>query len=91
MAAEIVGSMTCPDCRKRNDDATCMDPTSGAKFAPTEGDVSLCFYCGAVNLFTGVGLNVRSATPAERDRLLRSPDVILAALQLREFHQSSSD
>ena len=68
-------STACPYCSKENDAAT--PAGTDAEAVPGPGDVSVCFYCGGIAVFTETGL--RKPTDAERADLLEDPLVIEAA------------
>jgi hypothetical protein len=63
----------CPHCGRVTDAATgaTLDST-----VPADGDVSVCFYCGAIAVFSATGL--RHPTDAERAAFLADPDVVAA-------------
>lgn len=50
----------CPHCGY----AVCCITSVHGNQKPTPGDISLCFYCGAVNVFAA-DLSIRSASPLE--------------------------
>ncbi len=60
----------CHNCGTLNDDATDINNPDAR---PTEGDVSVCFYCAALALFTGDGYGTRAPTEEERLALLADP------------------
>lgn len=59
------------------------EPTAGTHGAPVEGDVCICQACGAVALFTGIGMLTRMPTLAEVDEILEDVDVVtrIAAIE----------
>lgn len=66
-----VGSEMCPACGALNDAATNIVGDAD----PTNGDVSICFTCGEIAVFTGIGLDVRRPTDAERREMLAIDEV----------------
>jgi len=58
----------CPHCGRLNDCHSTTDPSE-----PSEGDVSLCWKCGGIAIFTEDG--VRTPTPEEEVQISRDPDV----------------
>lgn len=54
--------MACPHCGKVNDAQTCITEPGAS---PEKGDVSLCFTCAGVAVFTGEGMTVRLPTDEE--------------------------
>lgn len=64
----------CPTCGHPNDAAANVD---GSPDRPDDGDVSICWTCGALAIFCRgpFGLSTRAPTPAERDELITRPDV----------------
>lgn len=70
----------CTKCGKRVDAAT--DPDQFSRNVPSEGDVSICLYCGNIMVY-GKRRMLRSATAAEMVLFL-SDDRILRLLKARE-------
>lgn len=58
----------CPSCGEVQDSATDLVGDG----PPAEGDLTICATCGAISVFTGVGLDRRPATGPERFRALRA-------------------
>lgn len=58
--------MECPDCGVINEAARQV----GGEESPDAGDISVCFSCAGVNIFTGDGINVRPPTPEEWQELM---------------------
>lgn len=74
----------CLNCGVNNDDA------SSAEFddaVPVEGNVSICFSCTAIAVFTGHGLEIRAATPEEFAEIMQDAGVraMLARLQFMKW------
>jgi hypothetical protein len=67
----------CPYCGKATDADAPAPGTDENVGAPGPGDVSVCFYCAGISIFTETGL--RKPTEDERAELLDDPDVIEAA------------
>jgi hypothetical protein len=65
----------CPYCG-RVTDADSQFPTD-EDAVPGPGDVSVCFYCAGIALYTETGF--RKPTDEERAELLDEPDVIATA------------
>jgi hypothetical protein len=65
---------TCPTCGAVVDDTT--HPDTGLDLDPSEGDVSICFYCGAFGVFTGEGKATRMPTEAELLRFTSDPALV---------------
>lgn len=65
---------TCPTCGEVVDDTT--HPETGLDLDPSEGDVSICFYCGAFGVFTGEGKQTRMPTEAELLRFTMDRDLV---------------
>ena len=65
----------CWACGKTTDATTAV---IGEDSVPAVGDVSICFGCGELAVFTGNGVETRQPTEAERAELLDEPDVIRA-------------
>jgi hypothetical protein len=77
------GYRTCPRCGSKNNGYT---QATGDERAPEPGDVSLCWECGGMNIFTDDG-KVRLPTEEERNHLLAQPDV-LEAMELRAVYRT---
>lgn len=60
--------MQCPTCHRDNE----LHSGPGGS-APQPGNVSLCWGCGAIGIFTAVG--IRKATPEELVEIMELPDV----------------
>ncbi len=58
----------CPACNATNDAAEGLTPST----TPSEGDVSICFYCAKVLVY-GQGLQLRLPTDAEMEAIKASP------------------
>lgn len=81
--------LTCPSCGYRMDASTQVDaPSSGT--APSPGDLTVCFSCGAM-LTYGEGLRLRELQPADVGRLDRKLRVLLTrtASAVRRFRRSA--
>lgn len=65
----------CPNCQAVNDQFTGVN-TATPKVAPQKDDVSICWSCGSVNIYTGEGVEVRCPTPEEIEDLLHNPTVM---------------
>lgn len=65
-------SLNCWACGHLTDDATCV---SDAKATPADGDIGVCLYCRAVQVFTGDGFEHRAPTLTELDRIDSDPRV----------------
>lgn len=68
---------TCWSCGERLDDQTAAGP---GRQTPAPGDVSVCFYCAAVGIFTED--DVREPTSAEAADLLNDPNVVNVRLAI---------
>lgn len=66
--------LACPRCGVVCDDATFVH---AGDFTPAAGDVSVCLYCCAVNIFTGRGVETRAATLAELESIIANEAVVL--------------
>jgi hypothetical protein len=71
----------CPRCGEPNDAHTWAD---GPATEPRADDVTVCFYCGAVGLFTGTGA-VRLPSDSEAAELDRNPNVIAVRAAIIEY------
>jgi len=60
---------TCPYCGRENDQHRTDEPDQ----QPTPGDVSLCWKCGSLAIFTEDG--VRKPTPEEDAEFSQDPDI----------------
>jgi hypothetical protein len=68
--------------------AEATTPLGGqARPAPAAGDISLCFECGAVALFTGRGSEIRLPLGEESRSLNADPQVRAAQARIRAFQQ----
>ena len=66
--------MRCERCDEELDAASAA--SGEAELAPKSGDISICFYCGDLRIFTGVGIETRRAS-VEEDTAARSlPEVV---------------
>ena len=70
-------SINCPSCGRPNPAATHAIP-GDIEPPPAEGDVSICWGCAKLAVFTGDGLNVRACTEAERAEFLADPACVEA-------------
>jgi hypothetical protein len=70
-------SVNCPSCGRPNSAATHYRPSDGIE-PPAEGDVSICWGCAKLAVFTGDGLNVRACTEEERAEFLADPACVEA-------------
>jgi hypothetical protein len=68
MLTTIVKKSSCPTCGKVFDSATCATGNE----APKPGDVTVCFGCGMILVFTE-DMGVRPMTPSERADFRLSP------------------
>jgi hypothetical protein len=59
------------------------DGTAAKTDAGVEGTPALCVHCGALMIFTGVGLETREATDRELLDWTPHPSVVFARRQLR--------
>lgn len=57
-----MSSLRCPKCNHELDDATCVNNTNAR---PAHGDLSVCIYCGAANVFQENPPALRALTPEE--------------------------
>ncbi len=79
LSGRLPHAPTCPKCGKELDGYTALDPGT----APKPGDVSLCFYCGALLKFTET---LQFREPDEIDGvLLRADPTINRMLRAFEF------
>lgn len=62
---------TCPSCGKAND---CHDCTTDPGATPEPGDVTLCWYCGQLGIYTEAG--IRLPTDDELAELLSDQGVL---------------
>lgn len=69
-------SVNCPSCGRPNPAATNVIPDDVEP--PAEGDVSICWGCAKLAVFTGEGVNVRACTEEERAEFLADPGVMAA-------------
>ena len=60
----------CPNCRTHVDGLAALRETDVAPDRPKPGDVTMCAYCGSVNVFAGKepDLYLRRARPAEKQQ-----------------------
>lgn len=75
-----VDGFDCHGCGSRID---CVTPVEGLE-RPGPGDVSICWYCGIVAIFTETG--ARPPTAAEAMQLAFDPDVRRAQDRLARRH-----
>ena len=75
-------SLACPYCGRVNE---VHDHPEGAK--PKPGDVSICWGCRKVGIFTEDG--IRQLSGAERDAIRRDPDVQAALGAVAESYTPS--
>ena len=73
-------SEECPRCGKRNNGAT---DVQGRDLRPSEGDASICVYCGALSVFTGHRLDKRLPSQEETAALLTHPAIRSALVTIR--------
>ena len=74
---------TCPSCGQDNDGHT---RATGPAAEPSPGDVSLCFYCGTVGIFTEGGA-IRLPDAAEAAELDRDPELTALRAALILWHE----
>lgn len=72
--------MLCPHCGAENDAFT---PVTDPDSYPEEGDVSLCFSCAELAIFTGHGLEVRLPSDAELAELNADKRITTAQTTIR--------
>lgn len=79
-----IGNSPCPSCGHALDSATALHHR-GAQ--PDPGDISICFYCAAVNRFAlgRDGLVLEAVTGDDLILTLAHPDVKLAVAAVRSF------
>lgn len=68
-------TIPCPGCAMPNDGQyNPDDPTD----VPTDGDLSICLYCGHLAMFTGqdASLGLRPITDEEREMAMTDPTVV---------------
>jgi hypothetical protein len=75
---------SCPFCKKSTD----CDSQVNGDGVPEVGDVSVCFYCGQVALFTEGGL--RKPSDEERSEILADPDVTAAVGAVLAYRGTAS-
>lgn len=75
----------CPTCGRPNDAASAAN--GGPSRPPGDGDLSVCFRCGALAIYqaTAFGMILRAPTPDEQAAALLRPDVVQARAKLIEF------
>ncbi len=92
MTADKLPEAWCPTCRAIVDARTPIGTV--APRAPDAGDIGICFYCGAVNIYTD-DLQLRSPTPDELAVLQQNPFIMKAARlappHLRPAHRHLGD
>jgi hypothetical protein len=71
----------CLSCGAANDAATGINA-----YVPSAGDVSICLYCAALAVFTGEGLAIRAATPAELEEIQADAGVTRARFAILRRH-----
>ena len=76
-------AIACPYCGRENDSHTSADPRD----RPAPGDVSICWGCRQIGLFTDTG--VRKPTAAEPAELEQAPEVRQALAAMREAYTPS--
>lgn len=79
----------CPKCGRHNDRATVLE---GEPVKPSSGDISICFGCSAVSMFTPE-LRLRELTLVELTELKETtswPEVVRVreAIELAHTHES---
>ena len=62
----------CWNCGKSND---CVSPADESEDPPKSGDYGLCFNCGEVMVYTGLGIRSRQPTSEERQAALDHDEV----------------
>jgi hypothetical protein len=60
---------TCPTCGRENDRASHPD-----NIVPKAGDISICWLCRGLGVFTGDGMALRKPTEEERMAILQDPE-----------------
>lgn len=75
-------SIECPSCGNVLDGATEVHGSDASP--PGEGDLSICVYCSALSVFTGIGLDKRKPTKDELRTALSDERVrlVLAAINV---------
>lgn len=76
----------CPVCKSENDGHT---DVSGADSTPSDGDISLCIYCGTISEYTNVETKPKlvEVTGEPLERLLEQPAVLKAVAIGRAFSE----
>ena len=82
MSTVEVPKMKCPTCGKINDLATCIEDNRGDGGKPQQGDMSLCFSCGELFVFTPE-LTLRKSTQEERELASRQLSIASAQAAIR--------
>lgn len=74
----------CPVCHSHNDGHQSM---SGDDSVPGDGDLSICVYCGTINMYTIKGrvVRLRSLTPEEAKEAMKSPELVRAVQFVRHL------
>lgn len=70
---EPAASTACYRCARTFEGHTGVAGTHGE---PVEGDLAICQECGAIAIFTGIGMLTRIPTPAEVNEILTDVDVL---------------
>lgn len=87
-----MSSLRCPKCNHALDDATCVNNPNAR---PTHGDLSVCIYCGAANVFQDNPPSLRTLTVDDiqalnaEERELLSRAITLTALAKAMGHEKN--
>ena len=78
-------ALSCVACGYRFDAASL--PEHGPAQAPKDGDYSLCFRCGEVQVYVvgALGIAVREATVAELEEFASVPEQVAAVRKIHQF------
>jgi hypothetical protein len=74
----------CPECHTDNDAATSFEMDDAI---PSDGDVTVCLYCGALAIFTDETTLFRRPTAEERKELLANSDVVSAIRAVHDIQK----
>lgn len=73
----------CLGCQANNDAVTPMGDNPDLQ--PSDGDATVCLYCGELMMFDQHGTAFRHPTDLEKVSLLADPDTVRALLAVRTF------
>lgn len=84
---ELINKAFCPTCKSHNDGHT---DVSGEGGSPSDGDVSMCAYCGTIAKYviTDTTVRIEEFTVDELEELMKSPDIQRAVQIGRLISQS---